>query len=279
MIGLARRASRERHRRVPVVKMADLAEASLRVVSVEGKLGTILFEPSVQLTDLISLVSLVVRHFPFLRLDREEEEDSSQATQILYLSKSYSYIRGGRKLINCSRTFFKQFGGMGGGMGGMGGGMGGMGGFGGMDEDHGPSSPFTTFGGMPGGFASGSPRSSGRRATSMNGGKMAEPLPDIIHPLKLSLEEIYKGTKKHLKLRRKLLDGQTEAKEIEIEVLPVSRYSSPRKRVILNYILGVESRNQGSICAYGERASRWRVSRRCFRGRRKGASPFQTGGR
>jgi len=114
-------------------------------------------------------------------------------------------------------TFFKQFGGMGGGLGGMGGGMGG---FGGMDEDHGPSSPFTTFGGMPGGFSSGSPRSSGRRASSMSGGRKAEPLPDIIHPLKLSLEEIYKGTKKHLKLRRKLLDGETEAKEIEIEVLP-----------------------------------------------------------
>ncbi|KAF8606599.1 DnaJ-domain-containing protein [Ceratobasidium sp. AG-I] len=84
-------------------------------------------------------------------------------------------------------SFFKQMGGgMGGGMGGMGGGMGGFGGF----------------------------------ASSMNGARRSEPLPDIIHPLKLSLEEIYKGTKKHLKLRRKLLDGQTEAKEIEIEVLP-----------------------------------------------------------
>lgn len=110
-------------------------------------------------------------------------------------------------------------GGMGGGMGGMGAGMGG---FGGMDEDHEPSSPFSTFGGVPGGFSSESPRGSGRRSNSMHA-RRSEPLPDIIHPLKLSLEEIYKGTKKHLKLRRKLLDGQTEAKEIEIEVLPVSR--------------------------------------------------------
>ncbi|QRW03916.1 DnaJ domain protein [Ceratobasidium sp. AG-Ba] len=120
--------------------------------------------------------------------------------------------------------FFKQFGGMGGGggMGGMGGMGGARGGFGGMDDDDhfGGGSPFSAFGGgMPGGFSSESPRSSGRRASSMNGRK-AEPLPDIIHPLKLSLEEIYSGTKKHLKLRRKLLDGQMEAKEIEIEVLP-----------------------------------------------------------
>ncbi|KAG9102423.1 hypothetical protein FS749_000013 [Ceratobasidium sp. UAMH 11750] len=118
--------------------------------------------------------------------------------------------------------FFKQFGGMGGGMGGMGG-MGG--GFGGMDDDHfggGGGSPFSAFGGgMPGGFSSESPRTSGRRASSMNG-RRAEPLQDVIHPLKLSLEEIFSGTKKHLKLRRKLLDGQMEAKEIEIEVLPVS---------------------------------------------------------
>jgi len=113
--------------------------------------------------------------------------------------------------------FFKRFGGMGGGMGGMGGG------FGGMDDENfggGGGSPFSAFGGgMPGGFSSDSPRTSGRRATSMNG-KRAEPLQDIIHPLKLSLEEIFSGTKKHLKLRRKLLDGQMEAKEIEIEVLP-----------------------------------------------------------
>ena len=102
------------------------------------------------------------------------------------------------------------------------GGMGGFGGFSGMDGDHEPSSPFSAFGGMPGGFSSESPRSSGRRASSMNGARRSEPLPDIIHPLKLSLEEIYNGTKKHLKLRRKLLDGQTEAKEIEIEDLPVS---------------------------------------------------------
>ena len=54
----------------------------------------------------------------------------------------------------------------------------------------------------------------------MNGRPESAPLPDVIHPLKLSLEEIYKGTKKHLKLKRKLLDGTTEAKEIEIDVLP-----------------------------------------------------------
>ncbi|EUC64834.1 chaperone protein DnaJ [Rhizoctonia solani AG-3 Rhs1AP] len=132
--------------------------------------------------------------------------------------------------------FFKQFGG-------MGGGGGGGGGFGGMDEDHfgGGGSPFSSFGGgfgggnpfggasfggggMPGGFPTGEgiPRASGRRASSMNGMR-SEPAtqpPDVIHPLKLSLEDIFKGTKKHLKLKRKLLDGSTEAKDIEIDVLP-----------------------------------------------------------
>ncbi|KAH7341811.1 hypothetical protein B0J17DRAFT_648072 [Rhizoctonia solani] len=130
--------------------------------------------------------------------------------------------------------FFKQFGGMGGGMGG---------GFGGMDDDHyGGGSPFSSFGGssfggggpfggasfgsggMPGGFPSGEgiPRTSGRRASSMNGmrSEPAQQPPDVIHPLKLSLEDIYKGTKKHLKLKRKLLDGSTESKDIEIDVLP-----------------------------------------------------------
>ncbi|CAE6435218.1 unnamed protein product, partial [Rhizoctonia solani] len=127
--------------------------------------------------------------------------------------------------------FFKQFGGMGGG-------------FGGMEEDHfgGGGSPFSSFGGggfgggspfggasfggggMPGGFPTGEgiPRASGRRASSMNGMR-SEPAahpPDVIHPLKLSLEDIFKGTKKHLKLKRKLLDGSTEAKDIEIDVLP-----------------------------------------------------------
>ncbi|KAF8754282.1 DnaJ protein [Rhizoctonia solani] len=133
--------------------------------------------------------------------------------------------------------FFKQFGGMGGG--GMGGGFGSM-----EEDDHfggGGGSPFSSFGGggfggspfgggssfrsagMPGAFPAGEgiPRSSGRRASSMNGAR-SEPtqLPDVIHPLKLSLEDIFKGTKKHLKLKRKLLDGSTEAKDIEIDVLP-----------------------------------------------------------
>jgi DnaJ family protein B protein 4 len=139
---------------------------------------------------------------------------------------SVGLLKGGH-----NRQFFKQFGGMGGG--GMGGG------FGGMDDDHfGGGSPFSAFGGgnpfgggssfgggggMPGGFPSDSPRSNGRRASSMNGRRSEPtPIPDVIHPLKLSLEEIYKGTKKHLKLKRRLLDGTTESKDIEIDVLPVS---------------------------------------------------------
>lgn len=132
------------------------------------------------------------------------------------------------------------------------------GGFGGMDDedDYSGGSPFSSFGrggggggfgggnpfasfgggGMPGAFpsAEGIPRAGGRRASSMNGMRSdPTPIPDVIHPLKLSLEDIFKGTKKHLKLKRKLLDGSTESKDIEIDVLPVSSFSSCQRRSVL----------------------------------------------
>ena len=43
---------------------------------------------------------------------------------------------------------------------------------------------------------------------------------EITKPLKLSLAELYTGTKKHLKIGRKLLNGRTEDKVLEIDVLP-----------------------------------------------------------
>lgn len=144
---------------------------------------------------------------------------------------------------------FSQFGGMGGmngssGMGGMGGspGFGGMGssGFGGMGS--------SGFGGMGGGRSgtSGMGRSpnifddddiggGGGSFFGMPGGMPSERQPprhqssaststsapsETTRPLKLSLEELYLGTTKHLKVGRRLLGGTTEEKVLEIQVLP-----------------------------------------------------------
>ncbi|KAG2347827.1 DnaJ-domain-containing protein [Suillus weaverae] len=138
---------------------------------------------------------------------------------------------------------FSQFGGMGGGFGGMSssGGMGGMGGspsFGGMggssgfgsmsggrsgtsgmgrssnifddDDDIGGGGSFF---GMPGGMPS--ERQSPRRQSSSTSAPS-----ETTRPLKLSLEELYSGATKHLKVSRRLLDGSTEEKVLEIQVLP-----------------------------------------------------------
>lgn len=110
-------------------------------------------------------------------------------------------------------SFFGMPGGMHGGMGGMPGGMpGGMGGMpGGM-------------GGMPGGMG-GMPRSrpSPFRSDSFSSDapspKREKPT-EITRPLKLSLEDLYNGTVKHLKVGRKLYDGSTEDKVLEIHIHP-----------------------------------------------------------
>lgn len=80
------------------------------------------------------------------------------------------------------------FGGMGGMPGGMGGGMGGMGGMGGF-EDGQPSSP-------------------GAKA------------PDFEKPVPVSLEDLYKGAKKKLKVGRRTLSGGTEEKILEVNIKP-----------------------------------------------------------
>lgn len=74
--------------------------------------------------------------------------------------------------------------------GGMGGGFPGMGGMGGM-------------GGMPGGFGDA-------------GGSAPPPPGEIIKPLALSLEELYKGGSKRLKINRRLQSGANEEKILEI---------------------------------------------------------------
>lgn len=126
--------------------------------------------------------------------------------------------------------FFSQFGGNLGGMSGSGG-MGGMGSspnFGGMGGSPifgsmGGSSGFGgrsggggSYFGMPGGMPSErqSPRHQSSTSTS------ASAPSETTRPLKLSLEELYMGTTKHLKVSRRLLGGSTEDKVLEIQVIP-----------------------------------------------------------
>jgi DnaJ family protein B protein 4 len=146
---------------------------------------------------------------------------------------------GGRRAGGFSPTdpnkvfeaFFKQMGG-----GSFGGGFGGSGNF--MDVDDGPSSPFGSFGGgmfggMPGGFggmpgmSGGMPgmgeRSGPRRRHSTSAGApqaTTSPSSEYTKPLKLTLEELFHGTTKRLKIGRKLLSGGSEDKQIEIQVHP-----------------------------------------------------------
>lgn len=103
--------------------------------------------------------------------------------------------------------------------------MGGMGGFPGMrsssgmfrDEDDEMGGGHPLFGGMPGGMPNGSSRSrSGRPASPQTPAGPSE----ITRPLKVSLEDLYSGGTKRLKVGRKLLSGSTEEKVLEIQVYP-----------------------------------------------------------
>jgi DnaJ family protein B protein 4 len=94
------------------------------------------------------------------------------------------------------RQFFASFGG----------------GAGGSDDDE-----FTGFGagGFPG-FA-GFPGAAGMGAGFGRGGLAAQP---VHHPIRLTLEELYTGVTKKLKVTRRLLDGGTTEKILTIQVKP-----------------------------------------------------------
>ncbi|RPD75003.1 DnaJ-domain-containing protein [Lentinus tigrinus ALCF2SS1-7] len=129
--------------------------------------------------------------------------------------------RGGFSPTDPNKIFEQIFG-MGGlgGMGGFGGGGGRsrmssmFGGHGGYDDDDDMSGTYFSSGSMPGGM----PRS---RPSS---GRSASPAPsqptEITKPLRVSLEDLYSGTTKHLKVGRRLLNGGTEDKVLEIQVHP-----------------------------------------------------------
>ncbi|GAA5990779.1 hypothetical protein JCM11641_002035 [Rhodosporidiobolus odoratus] len=111
--------------------------------------------------------------------------------------------------------------------------LGGMGGMGGMPSMGAGSSrrggaggnPFAGMGGMPGG-GGGFPGGFGMDIDSdedMNGGgagKRPPPPPEITKPLPISLEDLYKGCTKKLKVTKKRMNGQEEANTLEIAVKP-----------------------------------------------------------
>jgi len=81
-----------------------------------------------------------------------------------------------------------------------------------FDEDDDMGGGGTSFSGMPGGMPG---RQSGRQSPKPT------PAPsEITRPLKVSLEDLYSGVTKHLKVSRRLLNGTTEDKVLEIQVLP-----------------------------------------------------------
>ncbi|KAI9463207.1 hypothetical protein BJY52DRAFT_1253708 [Lactarius psammicola] len=110
---------------------------------------------------------------------------------------------------------------------------GGLGGLGGMgmrgasmfdenDDMMGGGSPFSAFGGMPGqmpgGMGGGGPR---RHQTQPSQSAPRSNAPsETVRPLKLSLEELYAGTTKRMKVSRRNFDGTTEEKVLEIVVQP-----------------------------------------------------------
>ncbi|PWN37937.1 DnaJ-domain-containing protein [Meira miltonrushii] len=98
-------------------------------------------------------------------------------------------------------------------MGGMGGMPGGMGGMGGMHGGMGG------MGGMPGGmggfdFGSGGHGHPGGRSES------EVEIKDIEKPLQVSLEDLYKGTTKKLKVGKRFLNGEKDEKVLTIDVKP-----------------------------------------------------------
>ncbi|KAJ3762641.1 hypothetical protein F5878DRAFT_47670 [Lentinula raphanica] len=113
--------------------------------------------------------------------------------------KIFAEMFGG---ANGRSPFMSSFGGMGG--------RPGMQGFGDDDEDDSMNGSFTS-------FASGMPR---RPNPSRNTSFSKRSPSEITRPLKVSLQDLYSGAVKHLKVGRKLLNGSTEDKVLDIQVHP-----------------------------------------------------------
>jgi len=119
-----------------------------------------------------------------------------------------------------NKVFEQIFGSFGlGGMGGMG--MGGMGGArsrgASMFDDDDDMGPFASSGSMPGSMPGSRPSSS--RRSPRTSAQPTQPS-EITKPLPISLEDLYQGVTKRMKVSRKLLSGEAEEKVLEINVLP-----------------------------------------------------------
>lgn len=91
---------------------------------------------------------------------------------------------------------------------------------GGMDEDDFGSFGGFGMGGMPGGLGGGSKRASGTR---FNGGRR-QPAPEVTvveKPLPVSLEELFNGTTKKMKIKRKTYDPATGKQSTQDRILEV----------------------------------------------------------
>ncbi|KAK3061503.1 hypothetical protein LTS18_006057 [Coniosporium uncinatum] len=92
-----------------------------------------------------------------------------------------------------------------------------MGGMGGDDDDL-----FAQFGGMGGGGAGGRPRPGGRSNSSRFGGRQPTPEVTVVErPLPVSLEELFNGTTKKMKIKRKTYDQSTGKQNNEDRILEV----------------------------------------------------------
>jgi len=89
------------------------------------------------------------------------------------------------------------------------------------DDDMGGSFSFSTGGGMPGGMPR-RPTNGRQQSQSHFQSSSSQPSQpsEITHPLKVSLQELYQGSVKHLKIGRRLRNGTTEDKVLEIQIHP-----------------------------------------------------------
>ena len=97
------------------------------------------------------------------------------------------------------------------------GGMGRMDGMGGARsrgtsffEDDDDMGPFTSTGGMPGGMPGMGRSSTGRRSPRHS--TQTAQQNEVSKPLPISLEDLYQGVTKRMKVSRKMLSGETEEK-------------------------------------------------------------------
>jgi len=171
---------------------------------------------SVKVVSLV-VVALLSRTRPMVR-EVSAVEDSHRRTLVRFLSTFFSFYQTAIVADIMTRQMFGSFG-MG--MGGPGR-QGSMGGIFGHDDM--PGASFVS-GGVPGGMPGGMPRSRPTaRADSFDGTRSSSPSPEkppeITKPLKASLEDLFNGATKHLKVGRRLMDGSSEDKVLDIQIHP-----------------------------------------------------------